>query len=48
VIKVDGDCASRAVAFDNLGDDSSSDIHEASSLREAEEMHPLPLPFIHG
>jgi hypothetical protein len=47
-IKVGGECASRVVTFDNLGDDSSLDIHEASSPRETEEVPPPPPPFIPG
>jgi hypothetical protein len=40
--------AAHVVAFDNLGYDSSPDIHGVPSPREIEEMPPPPPPFIPG
>jgi hypothetical protein len=36
------------VAFDNLGDDSSPDVHEAPSPETTMEKHVSPLPSVSG
>jgi hypothetical protein len=41
-----GERATHVVAFNNLGDDSSSDIRGVPSPRETEEMPPPPPSFM--
>jgi hypothetical protein len=36
------------ISFDNLDDDSSLDIREASLPKRVATVHPSPLPFSHG
>jgi hypothetical protein len=38
-------CAARVPAFDNLGDDSSLDVHEAPSSKTTMEKHASPPPL---
>jgi hypothetical protein len=38
----------RVLAFNNLGDDSSPDVHGVPSPKETKEMAPPPLPFVPG
>jgi hypothetical protein len=40
--------AARVVAFDNLADDSSPEIHGVPSPKQTEEMAPAPPLFILG
>jgi hypothetical protein len=40
--------APRVILFDNLEDDSSSDIHEASPPKRVADVLPPPPPFSHG
>jgi hypothetical protein len=48
LIQTVSECASRVITFENLDNDSSPDVHEASPPGETTEVAPPPHPFMLG